>query len=85
MAKNKVIINGIDTSSLKVLSQSEMEHLFRELKSGNKVAKSILTQGNLKLVLSILKKSDFTKKLTESSLISALDAANSLRIVVLYF
>ena len=56
MAKNKVIINGIDTSSLKVLSQSEMEHLFRELKSGNKVAKSILTQGNLKLVLSILKK-----------------------------
>ena len=56
MAKNKVIINGIDTSSLKVLTQSEMEHLFKELKDGNKNAKSILTQGNLKLVLSILKK-----------------------------
>ena len=56
MAKNKVIINGIDTSALKVLNQNEMEYLFKELKSGNKSAKNDLTQGNLKLVLSILKK-----------------------------
>lgn len=56
MAKNKVIINGIDTSALKVLNQNEMEYLFKELKNGNKSAKNDLTQGNLKLVLSILKK-----------------------------
>lgn len=56
MAKNKVIINGIDTSALKVLNQNEMEYLFKELKNGNKSAKNELTQGNLKLVLSILKK-----------------------------
>ena len=56
MAKNKVIINGIDTSTLKVLNQNEMEYLFKELKNGNKSAKNDLTQGNLKLVLSILKK-----------------------------
>ena len=56
MAKNKVDINGINTSSLKVLKQSEMKELFIELKNGNKSAKDILVECNLKLVLSILKK-----------------------------
>ncbi len=56
MAKNKVVINGIDTSSLKVLNQNEMNDLFTELKNGNKSAKSTLIEGNLKLVLSILRK-----------------------------
>ncbi len=56
MAKNKVVINGIDTSSLKVLNQNEMNDLFIELKNGNKSAKSTLIEGNLKLVLSILRK-----------------------------
>ena len=56
MAKNKVDINGINTNSLKVLKQSEMEELFKELKSGNKECKDLLVEGNLKLVLSILKK-----------------------------
>jgi len=56
MAKNKVEINGIDTSNLKVLSQSEMEELFIKLKNKDQNAKHELTIGNLKLVLSILKK-----------------------------
>ncbi len=56
MAKNKVVINGIDTSKLKVLNQNEMNDLFIELKNGNKKAKSTLIEGNLKLVLSILRK-----------------------------
>ncbi len=56
MAKNKVIINGIDTSKIKVLKQKEMEELFIKLKNGNKNAKNELTLGNMKLVLSILKK-----------------------------
>ena len=56
MAKNKVEINGINTNNLKVLSNNEMNELFIELKKGNKTSKSILVEGNLKLVLSILKK-----------------------------
>ena len=55
MAKNKVEINGINTSKLKVLSHSEMVDLFNRLNNGDKNAKKDLIEGNLKLVLSILK------------------------------
>ena len=56
MAKNIVVINGINTSNLKVLKHSEMEELFSKLKAGDKTAKTTLIEGNLKLVLSILKR-----------------------------
>ena len=56
MSKNKVDICGIDTNNLKVLSSSEMEELFNEYKNGNKESKDKLVMGNLKLVLSILKR-----------------------------
>ena len=56
MAKNKVEITGINTSKLKVLKHSEMIELFNKLKNGDKEAKELLINGNLKLVLSILKK-----------------------------
>ncbi len=56
MAKNKVEINGINTSYLKVLTHNEMIKLFKDLKNGKKECKSILIEGNLKLVLSILQK-----------------------------
>lgn len=56
MAKNKVDINGINTNNLKVLKQNEMIELFKKLKDGNKGVKDLLVEGNLKLVLSILKK-----------------------------
>ena len=56
MAKNKVEITGINTSKLKVLSHSEMINLFVEYQEGSKEAKDKLVEGNLKLVLSILKK-----------------------------
>ncbi len=56
MAKNKVEITGINTSKLKVLSHSEMISLFIEYQKGSKEAKDKLVEGNLKLVLSILKK-----------------------------
>ncbi len=55
MAKNKVEINGINTNELKVLSHEEMIDLFNKLKSGDKTAKDKIVEGNLKLVLSILK------------------------------
>lgn len=60
MAKHKVEITGINTNDIKVLTSEEMEKLFQELKQGNKKAREDLVNGNLKLVLSILKK--FNKK-----------------------
>ena len=56
MGKGKVDITGVNTSELTVLSNDEMDKLFKELKNGNKPAKSKLVNGNLKLVLSLLRK-----------------------------
>ena len=56
MAKHKVEISGINTSNIKVLTNEEMNELFIRLKNGDESAKIDLVNGNLKLVLSILRK-----------------------------
>lgn len=56
MAKYKVEISGINTNDIIVLSQEEMNELFKKMQSGDEFARELLVQGNLKLVLSILKK-----------------------------
>lgn len=56
MAKYKVEISGIDTSSILVLTNEEMNELFAKVKNGDVVARAKLVEGNLKLVLSILKR-----------------------------
>lgn len=56
IAKHKVEITGINTSEIKVLTDKEKEELFIRLKNGDMVAKEELANGNLKLVLSILRK-----------------------------
>lgn len=56
MSRNKVEIVGVNTADIKVLSNDEMIYYFNELKKGDSNAKDILVNGNLKLVLSILKK-----------------------------
>ena len=53
MAKNKVEIVNVNTANIKVLSQDEMTKLFQNL---DEKAKEELINGNLKLVLSVLKK-----------------------------
>lgn len=60
MAKHKVEITGINTSELKTLSNEEMKELFIKLKDGDLSCKEKIANGNLKLVLSILKR--FNKK-----------------------
>ena len=56
MAKNKVEIVNVNTSNLKVLDNDEMINLFKRYKEGDILAKDDLVNGNLKLVLSLLKK-----------------------------
>lgn len=56
IAKHKVEITGINTSEIKVLTDKEKEELFIRLKNGDMDAKEELANGNLKLVLSILRK-----------------------------
>ena len=56
MAKYKVEISGINTNDLEVLSNEEMQKLFKLVKKGDKMAREMLANGNLKLVLSILKR-----------------------------
>lgn len=56
IAKHKVEITGINTSEIKVLTDKEKEELFIRLKNGDMTAKDELANGNLKLVLSILRK-----------------------------
>lgn len=55
MAKYKVDITGLNTSEIVVLSNEEMTKLFVEYQNGNLDAKDKLINGNLKLVLSILR------------------------------
>ena len=56
MARHKVEICGVNTANIKVLSNEEMKNLFEKMKSGDEKAREELINGNLKLVLSILKK-----------------------------
>ena len=57
MSKYKVDITGVNTNNLEVLSNEEMIDLFnRYQKNNDLLAKEKLINGNLKLVLSILRK-----------------------------
>lgn len=52
----KVQITGIDTNSLVKLSKEKSEELMQKIKKGDKKAKEEFILGNLRLVLSIIKK-----------------------------
>ncbi len=56
MARYKVEISGVNTADIKVLTNEEMVKLFIKMQNGDKFAKEELINGNLKLVLSILRK-----------------------------
>ena len=56
MARHKVEICGVNTANIKILKNEEMIELFKKKSKGDKESKNILINGNLKLVLSILKK-----------------------------
>ncbi len=55
MSRHKVDIVGVNTSNIKVLTSEEMMSLFERLRNNDLKARDELVNGNLKLVLSILK------------------------------
>lgn len=60
MSRHKVELTGVNTANIKVLTSEETTYLFKKMKEGNPFAREELINGNLKLVLSIIKK--FTGK-----------------------
>ncbi len=56
MARHKVEIANVNTANIKVLKGEEMVALFKQYQQGDLNAKEILINGNLKLVLSILRR-----------------------------
>lgn len=56
MHSGKVEICGVNTARLKVLSSSEKESLLKRVKNGDAKAREELISGNLKLVLSVVRR-----------------------------
>ena len=56
MALNKVEICGVNTSKLPVLTNEEKDELFRRIKQGDMEARELYIKGNLRLVLSVIKR-----------------------------
>ena len=54
MRMNKVEISGVDTSTLKTMSEEKKKELLRRSKDGDREAREELITGNLRLVLSII-------------------------------
>lgn len=53
---NKVEIASVNTSKLPVLSNEEKKELLEKIKNGDKEARDKFTQGNLRLVLSVIQR-----------------------------
>lgn len=56
MALNKVEICGVNTATLPLLTKEEKEELLVRLKQGDEEAREAYIQGNLRLVLSVIKR-----------------------------
>ena len=56
MAISKVEICGVNTSKLPVLNNEEKEALFARIEQGDKEARETYIRGNLRLVLSVIKR-----------------------------
>lgn len=56
MFHNKVVICGVNTSGLKVLTEEEKRELMRRVRAGDEQARQDMITGNLRLVLSIVQR-----------------------------
>ena len=57
--KNKVEITGVNTAELKVLDPAETMKLIEQAHLGDESARDEVVLGNLKLVLSVIKKFNY--------------------------
>ena len=57
----KVVINGVDTSTLPRLTREESDELLHKIKRGDINAKNLFITANMRLVLSIIKRLPKTK------------------------
>ena len=56
MGTYKVDICGVNTSKLPILKEAEKEELFKKIKAGDMEARETYIQGNLRLVLSVIRR-----------------------------
>lgn len=56
MALNKVVICGVNTAKLPLLTNEEKNELFIQIEQGDKKAREKLIEGNLRLVLSVIQR-----------------------------
>ena len=56
MTQGKVEICGVNTSRLPLLKSEEKEALFRQIEAGDTKARETYIEGNLRLVLSVIKR-----------------------------
>ena len=57
MALNKVELCGVNTAKLPTLTQEEKDALFIRIKAGDMEARELFIKGNLRLVLSVIRRS----------------------------
>ena len=56
MQYKKVLICGVDTAALPILTEKQKEELLKKVKNGDKCARDTLIGGNLRLVLSVIQR-----------------------------
>ncbi len=56
MQINKVEICGVNTAELPIYKNAQMNELLRRINEGDEVARQMFVRGNLRLVLSVIKK-----------------------------
>ena len=56
MTLNKVEICGVNTAKLPLLKAEEKEKLFKQIEEGDEAARQKYIEGNLRLVLSVIKR-----------------------------
>ena len=56
MSSYKVEICGVNTSKLPILKEEEKVELFKRIKEGDSKAREIYIEGNLRLVLSVIRR-----------------------------
>ncbi len=71
MAQSKVEICGVDTSLLPRFSDEESEALLKKIKEGDQIARDKFIMGNVRLVLSIIKKYSSSGKVSVDDLFQA--------------